>query len=115
MTKNQLAKKMTKSGIAKSALEIRLYIPTKDELIYMQVGDGDYIDYTQYTWEYGELEDVDGGTYEYNTTEQDKELGVLGANIYDALRFIYSRKEVSSRDFDVIILQKKELNKTSLF
>ena len=69
MTKRKLQKILEKAGIQTNTLELRVFIPTENTVIYMQVGDGSqldgdedengtpydgYIDYKTSEWDYDE-------------------------------------------------------------
>lgn len=69
MTKHKLQKILEKAGIQTNTMELRVFVPTENAVIYMQVGDGSqldrdedesgtpydgYIDYKTSEWDYDE-------------------------------------------------------------
>ena len=44
MTKRKLQKILKNAGIQTSTMELRVFIPTENTAIYMQVGDGSQLD-----------------------------------------------------------------------
>ena len=82
MTKHKLQKILEKAGIQTNTMELRVFVPTENAVIYMQVGDGSqldrdedesgtpydgYIDYKTSEWDYDEncFAEGDGGIFEY--------------------------------------------------
>lgn len=124
MKKEKLRRLLKKHGIAEDALDVRLYIPSVDEFVYMQVGDGSqldrddrdengipydsYIDYTQHTWNSDEFTEEDGGLYMYRLGKQDEKYGELISRVYDTLGFIYGDDEVEDDEFQVVVLAPVE-------
>lgn len=124
MKEDKLRRLLKKHGIGKDALDVRLYIPSADEFVYMQVGDGSqlepddrdasgvpynsYIDYTQYTWDADEFAEEDGGLYMYHLEKRDDKYGELIARVYDTLGFIYGDDTVEDDEFQVVVLSPIE-------
>lgn len=106
-----------KNGFAED--DILLYVPSENEIIYMQLGDGSqldaediakgftgYIDYTVSAFDAdgdNYFSEKDGGLFLYQETEEDEEEFLH--HIFDALTFIYSDDIVNDSDFDVILLR----------
>lgn len=125
MKKNDLIKQLHNAGVDAATLEIRLFIPSANELLYMQVGDGsqlddedcdeddvpydNYIDYTEYDWDGNEFDEIDGGIFAYHTTKEDSSFGELAAHMYATLCFIYDEETVENKNFTVQLLVEKEL------
>ena len=125
MTKKKLQKILEKAGIQEHTLEMRLFIPTADEIVYMQVGSGDqldgdcdengipydnYIDYKQSEWDDCEncFTEGDGGLFEFVADDEDGALGILLGRAYDTLSYIYGEDEVDDPDFAVQVLAMTE-------
>lgn len=125
MTKKKLQKILEKAGIQEHTLEMRLFVPTADEIVYMQVGSGDqldgdydengipydnYIDYKQSEWDDCEncFIEGDGGLFEFVADDEDGALGILLGRTYDTLAYIYGEDEVDDPDFTVQVLAMTE-------
>lgn len=121
MTKKKLQKILVKAGVQENTLEMRLFIPTADEIVYMQVGSGEqldgdcdedgtpydnYIDYKQSEWDDCEncFTEGDGGLFEFVANDEDGMLGILLGRAYDTLVDIYGENEVNGTDFVVQVL-----------
>lgn len=102
-------------------LEMKIFIPTENEIVYMQVGTGDqldgecdengvpydgYIDYSISKWSdtSGFFEEHDGGIFEFVSNRHDEMYGVLTNRCFDTLLDIYGSEVVESENFTVQIL-----------
>lgn len=121
MTKRKLQKILKNAGIQTSTMELRVFIPTENTAIYMQVGDGSqldgdedengtpydgYIDYKMSEWDYDEncFTEGDGGIFEYVANAEDATFGELYSRVYDILCYLYE-DAVKDADFAVQVLK----------
>ena len=124
MTKHKLQKILEKAGIQTSTMELRMFIPTENTAIYMQVGDGSqldgdedengtpydgYIDYKMSEWDYDEncFTEGDGGIFEYVANAEDATFGELYSRVYDILCYLYE-DAVKDADFAVQVLKEMQ-------
>ena len=121
MTKEELQTIMEIAGIKTNTLELKMYLPSEEAVVYMQVGDGSqldgdcddngeeyngYIDYKCSDWDDCEncFREGDGGIFEYVATGEDATFGELYAKAYDTLVSIYG-DHVTDPKFEVQIMR----------
>ena len=124
MTKHKLQKILEKAGIQTNTMELRVFVPTENAVIYMQVGDGSqldrdedesgtpydgYIDYKTSEWDYDEncFAEGDGGIFEYVANAEDAILGELYSRVHDVLCYLYE-DAVEDADFAVQVLKEMQ-------
>lgn len=122
MTREELQNRILLAGPKFSEkLEMKIFVPTENEIVYMQVGCGDqldgecdengipydgYIDYSISKWSdaSGFFEEHDGGMFEFVSDHYDEMYGALANRCFDTLMYIYSREVVENENFTVQIL-----------
>lgn len=104
-------------------LEMRFFIPTQNDIVYMQVGSGDqldgdcdengvpydaYIDYSISRWDESSnfFTEYDGGIFEFVSNENEDFLGILKSRSYDTLVEIYGKETVEDENFIVQVLKE---------
>ena len=123
MTRKEFLEKIEESKLPKDPAELYLFIPSINEILYMQAGDGGqldgdcdddgnpyeaYIDYAQYACESPDFEEVDAGIYMFHPIpEEEEKYGVLVARMYELFCVIYGSSAVTDEDFDFLIFTGK--------